>query len=452
MRKQHAFWWTAVIGVVVVEVLLAGSRRLDDAADVLRGELTAESLSGLLGLVWLPVLVVAFGLGGRRLTRLRRAQRISEQVVQVATATCRDWAWTAGPDLVITASNDRVQDLLGWSASDVVGRPTHALLAEHDDAVRAVTRQGLRDRAGWADVTTRWRHRDGAVVELTGSASCILGHHGEVVAVQGIRRAVDTSASQQADRDRRRAALRRLLSLGDLEIALQPIVDVTSSEVVGAEALARFRDGRAPDVWFREAAAVGLGVELELLAIREALELHRRLPERAYLSVNASPEALLDPRTTTLLQQAALPLHRVVVEITEHVGISRYDELIAALKPLRAAGLRLAVDDAGAGYASFQHILRLHPEIIKLDRSLIADIQDDDGRRAFVTAVVIVGLQLGARVTAEGVETTAELSTVTDLGVDSAQGYLLGRPALALTDWTATLSALTARQHPVGRA
>ena len=108
--------------------------------------------------------------------------------------------------------------------------------------------------------------------------------------------------------------------------------------------------------------------------------------------------------------------------------------------------MRLAVDDPGAGYASFHHVLRLRPDIIALDRSLISYIGSDPAQRSLVTAVAPLALDLGARLTAEGVETEDQLSAVTDLGVDHGQGYLLGRPRLV-----ATSAAGTARPENDGR-
>jgi EAL domain-containing protein (putative c-di-GMP-specific phosphodiesterase class I) len=216
---------------------------------------------------------------------------------------------------------------------------------------------------------------------------------------------------------------------------LQPVVALGSGRLVGAEALARFPDRRPPDVWFREAREAGRGVDLEAYAVRVALTVLPRLPTASCLSVNASPELILDPQFARTLTAAGVPLDRLVVEITEHVPIDRYDDINAALKPLRQLGLRLAIDDAGAGYASFNHVLRLHPDIVKLDRSLVARIDTDPARRALVTAMILIALELGATVTAEGVETDDELRTLAALGVDAAQGYLLARPTLDSTQW-----------------
>lgn len=244
-----------------------------------------------------------------------------------------------------------------------------------------------------------------------------------------------------------RRLLDRLLTTGRLRSVGQPIVDLATGSVRGVEALARFPDGGSPERWFSEAVAAGRGVELELLALRRALELVPHLPDGVYLSLNASPRSVVDPALAELLVGGPLPLSRVVLELTEHEEVVRYDALTDALAPLRAAGMRLAVDDVGAGYASFRHVLELRPDIIKLDRSLVRGIDADGGSRAVVTAIALVALEVGAAITAEGVETAAELDTVLMLGVDSAQGYLIGRPGSDPASWLAP-AAVDLRARP----
>lgn len=230
-----------------------------------------------------------------------------------------------------------------------------------------------------------------------------------------------------------------LLSGSDLRVVFQPIVSTDTGRLVGAEALSRFEAVNPadppdpPDAVFAEAATVGLGVELELLAVRLALKAAVALPDDLYVSLNVSPAALLSPLLTDCLLDSWLPLDRVVLEITEHVSVPDYDVLAARADDLRGLGVRLAVDDAGAGFASFRHILRLCPEYIKLDRTLIENISEDPARRALAAAVVLFAFEMGSAVVAEGVETLAELRTAQTLGIDAAQGFLLGRPT---DDWS----------------
>lgn len=216
-----------------------------------------------------------------------------------------------------------------------------------------------------------------------------------------------------------------------LSMAFQPIVDVDRGRPVGFEALARFSalPPRTPDVWFAEAAGVGLGVDLELAAVRLALDEARRLPGDTYLALNASPATILSRRLEAELRDVAAD--RIVIEITEHAAIDAYDRLWAALAPLRQRGVRVAVDDAGAGYSSFRHILRIRPELIKLDMALTRDIDRDRSRRALASALIAFAGETGSTIVAEGVETAAELQALRRLGVTLAQGYHLGRPAPA---------------------
>lgn len=214
-----------------------------------------------------------------------------------------------------------------------------------------------------------------------------------------------------------------------LHIAYQPIVDLSTEAVVGVEALARFAmpPQMGPDQWFADAYRVDRGAELELLAIELAVDNMARLPPGAYLALNVSPHTILGGGLRERLRE--LPLERLVLEVTEHVPIEEYACLSAALAPLRRSGLRLAIDDAGSGYASFRHILQLQPDLIKLDASLIRDIHLDQGRRALASALTAFATETGSKVVAEGIESRDELAVLRELGVHAGQGYLLGRPA-----------------------
>lgn len=239
-----------------------------------------------------------------------------------------------------------------------------------------------------------------------------------------IERELERDLHQQAVADRIRAVI-----AGDgMSVVFQPIVRLAGRRVIGFEALARFHHPppRGPDVWFAEAAAVGLGVDLELAAIRLAVRALHDIDDDLYISVNLSPETIVSPSLDDAL--AAVAPTRLVLEITEHSTIAAYDDVAAAVVRLRDRGMRIAVDDAGAGYSSFRHILRLQPDMIKLDRSLTRDIDRDPARRALAAALIAFGHETGSGIVAEGVETAEELRTLQELGVTSAQGYYLGRP------------------------
>jgi EAL domain-containing protein (putative c-di-GMP-specific phosphodiesterase class I) len=150
------------------------------------------------------------------------------------------------------------------------------------------------------------------------------------------------------------------------------------------------------------------------------------LPPDAYLAVNASPDTIFGDEAFNLLN--GMPAERIVLEVTEHAHVEDYDRLRQGLAPLRQRGVRLAVDDAGAGYSSLQHILHLQPDLIKLDMSLTRHIDLDPARRALASALIGFARDTGSRIIAEGVETASELATLRALGVEHAQGYFLGRP------------------------
>ena len=222
--------------------------------------------------------------------------------------------------------------------------------------------------------------------------------------------------------------IKSVLSGNDLSSVYQPIYHLEHDKIVGFESLSRFSaiPARTPDVWFNEAAKVGLGVELETKAVQAALQGMAHLPADVYISFNVSPETILSGTIESAFNDA--PLERIVLEITEHASTDRYRDIATIIRPLKDQGLRIAVDDAGAGYASFRHILNLAPDLIKLDVSLTQNIHTDRARRALAAALIRFSEETGSKIIAEGVETTLQLKVLRELGVTKAQGYLLGRP------------------------
>jgi EAL domain-containing protein (putative c-di-GMP-specific phosphodiesterase class I) len=236
------------------------------------------------------------------------------------------------------------------------------------------------------------------------------------------------------------AAITHLIESGELDVAYQPVVELGSDRCVGLEALARFPEPfGAPDETFAAAEKVGLGVELERAAMRRALAILPRLAPGQFLALNSSPAALL-AMARGAVHFEDVPWERIVVEVTEHSAIEAYAALQQELAPFRERGLRLAVDDVGAGYASLRHVLELRPDFIKLDRWLIDGVAEDGGRRAAVSAFVALAGELGSTVIAEGVERREDLEALRELGLDAAQGYLLGGPSTdpdAVLQWCA---------------
>jgi diguanylate cyclase (GGDEF)-like protein/PAS domain S-box-containing protein len=227
--------------------------------------------------------------------------------------------------------------------------------------------------------------------------------------------------------DEQQEEIRALLDDPDgLTIAFQPIMDLRTGRVAGYEALSRFNRTpyRPPDKWFAQAHRCGLGYAIEAKALAAALAMPDR-PAGTYLSVNLSPSAL--PAAEV---QAVLPdrLDDLVIEVTENELASGDPAITEALASLRERGARLAVDDVGAGYAGLTHVMRLAPDIIKLDRALTTAIHDDDVKGALVSSFVRYAREIEATVCGEGIETIAELSRLADLDVAYGQGYLIARP------------------------
>ncbi|MDF3032024.1 MAG: diguanylate phosphodiesterase [Moraxellaceae bacterium] len=230
------------------------------------------------------------------------------------------------------------------------------------------------------------------------------------------------------------ARIRRVIDEDLFEMVYQPIFRVNGEEgVCGVEALARFNatPRRPPDQWFREAEEVGLGAELEIAAIRKALQELAQVEGDFFVALNCSPGTVFDPRLAAVL--AALPAARLVIEITEHAPITDYPPVRERLGRLREGGIRIAIDDTGAGYASMNHVLSLRPDIIKLDISLTRNIHKDVMRRALAGAVAEFARLTNTVIAAEGVEEFEELMTLQELGIRKMQGYYLSRP-LPLAD------------------
>lgn len=227
---------------------------------------------------------------------------------------------------------------------------------------------------------------------------------------------------------RRSARAHRVIQGEGLTLALQPIVDLEDGRVVGVEALARFivYPDWGPRGWFEEAEAVGLRVELELAALARGLAQIDYLPAQWWLAVNLSPSAITSEGAVHSLKHEQAG--RIVVEITEHAQVANYAALLGALEDFRSRGGRLAIDDAGAGFASMAHVLALLPDVIKLDMSLTRGIDRDRNRRALASAMISFASDLGATIIAEGIETRGELDTLRALGARYGQGFYLSPP------------------------
>ena len=241
----------------------------------------------------------------------------------------------------------------------------------------------------------------------------------------------DFERAAESEHEVRQGVLDRItavLESRDVRMVFQPIVQMPGDRVVGCEALARFASTpqQGPDRWFADAERVGLGTQLELLAVAKALARLRDLPAEMFMAVNVSPPTALARELQDLLDH--VDGERVVLELTEHVPVEDYEAVSAGLAELRRRGIRLASDDTGAGYAGFRHLLGLSPDIIKLDISISRDIDQDPVRRALAGALVAFANDVHAQVIAEGVENPREMKTLETLNVPWLQGFHLGRP------------------------
>ncbi|WP_116452195.1 EAL domain-containing protein [Blastococcus litoris] len=261
--------------------------------------------------------------------------------------------------------------------------------------------------------------RDKALMEVLASAAA-------VIIEPGLR--AEEQRTEIVDR------LDPVLAAGGPTVVLQPIVELATGRRTGAEALSRFPAewGMPPDVVFGQAHGVGLGHRLELLALdRAAAHLDA---VSGYVSMNVSPATLLTAECRRLL--ARLPLDRVLLELSEHDRVEDYDALAAVLGPLRSDGLRLAIDDVGAGFSSLHHIVVTAPDVIKIDRSIVSGLHADPVLAKLVRSLVEFAHGCEIEVVAEGVETADEAAALLVSGVDHGQGWHFGRPGPvgALTD------------------
>lgn len=248
------------------------------------------------------------------------------------------------------------------------------------------------------------------------------------LAAHQIRREV----AEKLAREAARARVQTAMAAGSFSLVYQPICDMRSRTPKGFETLCRFASEpyRSPDKWFGEAAATGLGVDLEIAVLQRALTDMPSFASNIYVSFNASPETIMSGQLEELLARA--PRDRIVLEVTEHAPVGDYAQLNAALGPLRQNGVRLAIDDAGAGFSSLQHIIQLAPDIIKLDMGLTRDIDTDSAKRALASALIHFARETGAEIVAEGIETECEYDTLRALNIGSGQGFFLARPSSLL--------------------
>jgi PAS domain S-box-containing protein len=391
-------------------------------------------VSAIASVLLLPVVLQA----AWRLIRQQRRDQIEASntgsLMNTVLSTTRGWLWAVGANGRFTFSSPASRELLGYEPSELVGRPCSLII----DLADLKTARKPDAGAGREGLLLSARHRGGRRLSVEVVGRRRFDREGRGSGFAGIARPLDVSTAESPADQEVRARLDRLFATRTLITAFQPICHLGTGEIVGAEALTRFVSSpfRSPDQWFDEADSIGRGVELEFLALETAMLAAADLPAHIYVAVNLSPSACLDPRLSDIVRNSGLKPGRIVVELTERSAVGDYARLAAALAPLRSAGLRIAIDDVGAGFSSMRHILRLSPDLIKLDRTIVAGIDNDPKQRALCAAMVSFSSQIGAGLVVEGIETHAELTAVADMGVNTGQGYLLGRPSVLSADWS----------------
>ncbi len=250
----------------------------------------------------------------------------------------------------------------------------------------------------------------------------------------------EASRSSMRGEDRRRggnvAELRRILEEGDIEVVFQPIVHLEDSRIIGYEAFCRGpRDSalERPQALFDTSREVSAGLELDLLCQRRALEGARRMGPGVKLFLNALPASLLDPEfrdhlLRDLPQGLPFKVEDIVIEIAERDAIGDYRQLESDLGELRTRGIRIGVDDVGTGSGSFQTIAEVRPDYIKVDGSLIRDIQHSLVKQEMLRSLSKVAHSIEATLVAEGIESGEELAAIRECGVEYGQGFLFAIP------------------------
>ncbi|MBB5721897.1 EAL domain-containing protein (putative c-di-GMP-specific phosphodiesterase class I) [Loktanella ponticola] len=235
----------------------------------------------------------------------------------------------------------------------------------------------------------------------------------------------------QAEIEMLRSQLAAVIKEDALSIHLQPIVSLSDRRPMAAEALSRFsvHPSLGPQWWFEQAQRSDMQIELEVAAVSKALRHLNQMPERTYLSVNASPLTVSSPQFMEAMR--GVPTDRVLVELTEREIILETTPLMQALAVLREKRIGIAIDDVGAGYAGLSTIVSLKPNVLKLDRSLVSQIQSCTVKQSLTKAMVHFATEMDAFLVAEGVETVQEHDALRRMGVRLGQGFYYARPTEA---------------------
>jgi PAS domain S-box-containing protein len=388
------------------------------------GQAIADALLGLDGMDSPTVLVfdeagraVVLGRGGDRTgpTEVGGTLPASRSAYLLAQATIGAWTerWVPGPEDGDYGARFVATGLRAAAYAPIPGEdgPIGILIVGTTDPARA---DRLADQLP-------------ALIEIAPSARLLL----------------EAPLRERLHRARSRGRIATVIADGAFHPVFQPLVDLASRTPIGYEALTRFDDGTAPDLVFAEARRCGLEWELEAATLRVALEASAVLPADRFLSLNVSPGFITAGHE--LRGILAARTRPIVIEITEHDHVDDYGALRSAFVAL-GSGLRLAVDDAGAGVANFTHLVELRPQIVKMDIGLVRGVNADLTRQALIVALHHFAGATDCQVVAEGIETEAERAVLEKLEIELGQGYLFGRPAPA-HEWVDPPADLSARRR-----
>jgi diguanylate cyclase (GGDEF)-like protein len=424
---------TENLGLAVgsILLLLAAGRISRETAELLRRARHDAAHDPLTGLLSGPAFRKQVDLLAELATRERPAAVIALDLDEFGAVNKR-LGHAAGDRLLLRAGEAMQATLRGDDILGRLGGDEFAALVFTDDPQRVAER--LMEAVAGEDGAQCTARAGIARVPADGTgAEALLAAADVALRVSKRSGAVHVTAYDGAplsdEADGAQAALARLCRGEGLWIAAQPIVEIDTGRPHAYEALARFftRGGQGPLHWFALADEFGMRAELELACLREAFELTARLPGGALLSVNLSAPLLGDPRTAELLD-ACPDTRKLIVEVTEETLVRQEAAAARASAELRERGIRIAVDDVGAGYSGLSQLATLRPDYLKLDRVLVRGIEADPGRAALMHALADYARDTGGLLVAEGVETPEELACVRAAGAPLVQGFLLARP------------------------
>lgn len=379
--------------------------------------------------------------------RLRNQADMDGDHLGLVEDSFHGWAWTIDREGHFIDAGEGVSRILGWPSDYFAGKDLLEVFSPIDESQETDLACLAARRRGWDGVKTLVTDREGRIRIIEKTSAPLLDPNGELIGWRGFSRDVSTSLVTPPEVVEGRQEVEGIIRADQLRIVFQPIFDLVSGRVVGAEALSRFETlpARPPDEWFKIAAETGLGEELEFFALRKALSRLSSLPKGTYLAINVSPSVIVHASLLGYLSR--VDGRRIVLELTEHQSIAeqRYPAIRDARARLTEAGVRLAIDDAGAGFATLNHVLELDPDVIKLDRSMVKRIEVDPSRQALAASLALFAQQTGANVVAEGIESRDQLTALVRAGIRFGQGFALGKSAslplassssLALTEST----------------